>query len=41
MMCIADCGKRAKTCCGPVKSSCVNSEPTLKRDMLGSVGLEA
>src|SRR5690348_2887166 len=23
MMCIADCGNRAKTCCGPVKSSCV------------------
>src|SRR5262245_66079899 len=44
-MCIADCGKRAKTCCGPVKSSCVNSgkmtKPTLKSDMLGSVGLEA
>src|SRR6516165_5893527 len=25
MMCIADRGNRAKTCCGPVKSSCVNS----------------
>src|SRR5215467_15773500 len=37
MMCIADCGNRAKTCCGPVKSSCVNSgkmtKPTLKTDI--------
>jgi hypothetical protein len=45
MMCIADCGNRAKTCCGPVKSSCVNSgkmtKPTLKSDMLVSVRLEA
>ena len=45
MMCITDCGNRAKTCCGPVKSSCVNSgkmtKPTLKTDMLGSVGPEA
>ena len=45
MMCIADCGNRAKTCCGPVKSSCVSSgkmtKPTLKSDMLGSIRLEA
>ena len=38
-MCIADSGNRARTCCGPVKSSCVNSgkmtKPTLKSDMLG------
>jgi hypothetical protein len=44
-ICIADCGNRAKTCCGPVKSSCVNSgkmtKPTLKSDMLGSIRLEA
>src|SRR5262249_2308978 len=44
-MCIADCGNRAMTCCGPVKSSCVNSgkmtKPTLKGDMLGSIRLEA
>ena len=36
--CIAEPGNRARTCCGPVKSSCVSSgkmtKPTLKRDML-------
>src|SRR5262250_2564243 len=38
-MCIADPGRRARTCCGPVKSSCVScgkmTKPTLKSGMLG------
>src|SRR5262249_37300355 len=45
MICIADCGKRARTCNGPVKSSCVNcgkiTNPTLKTDMDASIGFEA
>src|SRR3954453_19514771 len=40
MMCIAESGNRAKTCCGPVKSSCVKSgnmtNPTLNSDMSAS-----
>src|SRR5919202_5235948 len=36
-ICITDWGKRARTCCGPVKSSCVSSgnmtNPTLKSDI--------
>src|SRR5262249_43680263 len=38
-MCIAEPGSRARTCCGPVKSSCVKygkmTKPTLKRGILG------
>src|SRR5262245_28432838 len=40
-ICVADSGNSAKTWCGPVKSSCVNSgkitNPILKRDILISV----
>jgi hypothetical protein len=43
-MCIADLGRPARTCCGPVKSSCVKcgkmTKPTLKSGMLDSIVLK-